>query len=303
MRLLDIIFASRPLLLMQVWTVYLVALGYHQRLSGDSFTWLDLAIMTALTLIFAAAFLINQVYDEESDRINGKLGFLQSGLITRSQMAIYAILATAAAFAIAAAISWLMVGLVAQVTLLGWLYSAPPARFKDRPIAGLLTNAWAHGCLVTVAVMPEMNINNTGLLGWDNPLFFFLAVASIHMLTTIPDRVGDARTGKRTSAVAFGPRFTAIAAVIFMAAAALVAYRSQHAELFFIAGGTSLMHLLAAVTGSPRMILAGTKMPLLALALLAGYFFPVYFLFIVALLFGTRAYYLKRFSMQYPSPA
>jgi hypothetical protein len=33
---------------------------------------------------------------------------------------------------------------------------------------------------------------------------------------------------------------------------------------------------------------------------LAGYFFPVYFLFIVALLIATRIYYRKRFDVIYP---
>ena len=45
------------------------------------------------------------------------------------------------------------------------------------------------------------------------------------------------------------------------------------------------------------------KMPLLALTLLAGYYYPVYLGFVVALLVGTRTYYHRRFGVIYPELA
>jgi hypothetical protein len=49
-------------------------------------------------------------------------------------------------------------------------------------------------------------------------------------------------------------------------------------------------------------VAAAAKLPLLLLTLLAGFFYPGYFLFVVALLFGTRIYYRRRFHIAYPRP-
>ncbi len=300
MKALDYFFAARPLLQLPIWTVYLIALHYHHELSGESFGATDLLLMFGINLLFTGAAYLNQVYDFESDRINRKVGFLQRGFLTRSNLRAGFVIVSIIPMAYAPFISPITMFVFAQFLFLAYTYSAPPLRFKDRPIGGLLANGWGHGFLVAVAIMPDINIHNAGLLGWDNPFYFFLTVGAIYTLTTLPDRVGDAATGKKTPAVALGQTGALLLAILLLALSAPVAYRSG----FELLGGLSLLAVLLALGAlflrSEAALQLAIKMPLLLLTLLAGYFYWGYLLFVVALLLGTRAYYRRRFGIVYP---
>ena len=303
MRALDLFFAARPLLHLPIWTVYLVSLRYHHQLSGEMFGWRDLIMMVGISLLFAGASYINQVYDYESDRINSKLGFLQKGLLTSSQLLTGFTIVSLVAVAVAPLFSWFTFFVFAQLLLLSLIYSAAPLRLKDRPVGGLFANAWAFGFLVAVSVMPDMTIHNAGLLGWDAPFYFFFAVGATYALTTIPDRLGDAATGKRTLAVVLGVTGTMITAILLLLLAALTAIGSRQMLLFFVAAGAAGLVfgvLLLRTESSARL---ASKLPLFVLTLAAGYWYPVYLVFVVALLLATRAYYRWRFQVSYPELA
>lgn len=286
-----------------VWSVYFVSLHYHHRLSHERFLWSDLLILVCLTLTAAGAYYINQVYDYESDERNRKLGFLQNGLVSaKTAMALFIALSVVA-LGTAVLFSLATFAIILFLFVLSYFYSAPPLRLKDHPTGGWLANAFGYGFVIPLSVMPDITFHNAGLLGWDNPFYFFLAVGSIYVLTTLPDREGDMNTGKRTLAVVL-PRGVVISlALAFMLASAWVAYYSGYFALMYISIVSAVPILLCFIIRSPRMELLSAKLPILLLTLLAGYFFPVYFLFIVAIVFGTRIYYRKRFSVTYPELA
>ena len=303
MRLFDFIFAARPMLHIPVWTVYLLCLHYHHELTGESIDYLDLLMLLALNLAFAGAFYINQVFDIESDAINQKLGFIGHGIVSARTMVLAFGVCSMTALLLALWLSSLAFGIMAQIVLLSYAYSAPPWRLKDRPFWSLFANAWTFGFLIPFSVMPDLNLHNAGLLGWDNPFYFLAAVGGITALTMIPDRAGDSLTGKRTVAVVLGTRSTLTIAFILLSTAAYVAFRSQYAPLFYLAGLAAVFVLFAFLFYSERLILVAVKFPLLLMTLLAGFFYPGYLLFLVALVFATRIYYQKRFGILYPSLA
>jgi len=300
MKIVDFFFASRPMLHLPVWSVYLVSLYYHCRLSGDSFRWVDIGMMACLSLLVSGAYYINQIYDFDSDLINKKLGFLQENLIRRREMyfAFFAVSVIAIGFSLL--FSLFTFFLFVQFFLLGYVYSASPFRLKDRPFAGLVINAYSFGWLVPFAVMPDFNMHNAGLLGWDNPLYFFCAVASVHVLTTIPDLKGDMAVGKKTIAVVLKPMLTRVLALVFLILAAFIAYKSGYDWLLYIAVISAVILVISFFVNSESFLLLAAKLPILLLTILAGYFFWGYLLFIVALLILTRIYYKKRFNMVYP---
>jgi 4-hydroxybenzoate polyprenyltransferase len=303
MRALDLFFAARPLLHLPIWTVYLVSLHYHNQLSGELFDWRDLIIMAGISLLFAGASYLNQVYDFESDRINGKLGFLQRGLLTQPQLLTGFTVVSLVAMAVAPLFSWLTFFIFAQLLLLSLIYSAAPLRLKDRPVGGLFTNAWAFGFLVSLSVMPDMTIHNAGLLGWDAPFSLFFAVGATYALTTIPDRLGDAATGKRTLAVVLGVAGTMITAIVLLFLAALTALNSRQMLLLYVAAGAAVLVLGALLLRTEGSVRLAAKLPLFVLTLAAGYWYPAYLVFVVALLLATRAYYRRRFQVSYPEMA
>ncbi len=303
MRTLDWIFAARPMLLVPVWTIYLVALHYHHSLAKETFDLLDVASLSALSLAFAGAYYINQVYDIESDRLNNKVGFLPRGLIRPEAMLAAFVTVSLAGLFVAGGVSFWMLGLVAQIVVLSWSYSAPPVRFKDRPVSGPLANGWAVGLVTSLSVMPRQSLDRLGLLGWDNPVYFFLAVVAVTIITTIPDRDGDSATGKRTLAVHLGARWSLAVAAVCLGAAVAVAWRSGYPALVYAALFALVVSLFALAAPTTRLILLAAKVPIVVLTLMACAFYPFYLLFLVALILGTRIYYHKRFGIVYPTIA
>ena len=158
-----------------IWTVYLVSLLYHNRLSGHVFDWVDLLNMAGISLIFSAASYLNQIHDFDSDLINKKVGFLQRGLLRENSLSMLVVPLAIVALAISAFISFYLLFIYAQFVYLAFTYSVPPLRLKDRPLGGLLANAYGHGLLVTMSVLPNMTVHNAGELGWDSPFYFFFA--------------------------------------------------------------------------------------------------------------------------------
>lgn len=288
-----------------VWTVYLVALHYHHRLSGEQFALDDLLMLLCLTLLSAGAYYINQVYDYHSDLANKKGWFLQRGVVSMRAMTGGFVILSLLSFVggvyfYRAYASPMSLFLFVQLFLLAYAYSAPPLRLKDRPFWGLFANAWGHGFLISFSVMPEINVHNAGLLGWDNPFYFLFAVAGTTCLTTIPDVAGDSLTRKRTIAVQLGRRWTLVIALLFFLLSAWSALRSEHWVLLALSTVSILVAAAALLSQLDWLLLLAVKLPILLLTLLAGWLYPMYFLFIVALFVLTRIYYLKRFGIVYP---
>ncbi|UCD63550.1 MAG: UbiA family prenyltransferase [Candidatus Zixiibacteriota bacterium] len=283
-----------------LWSIYLVSLHYHLKLSGESFQWQDLVILAGTTLLAAAAYYINQVYDVGTDRVNRKLGFLQGNFVSVGGLTALYIALSVAAVAVVAMLSPVTLGIFLAAFVLGYFYSTPPLKLKDRPVAGLVVNAVGIGFMVPVLVMPDASVHNIGLLGWDNPLYFMLAVGSIYLLTTLPDREGDAAAGKRTAAVVLPRMFVLLGALILILLAAYTARRSGHELLSYLALASSALILVNLMLRKAALELAAAKIPILLLTALAGYFFPLYLLIIVAIIFAGRIYYKKRFGVIYP---
>ncbi len=300
MKLLDLVFAARPMLHLPIWSVYLVALFYHQKLSGGRLRWSHVGMLTCLSLLASGAYYLNQVYDYDSDRINRKVGFLQARLLNEKELMTAYLVVSAAAMSCALFYSFLILVILFQFFLFGYVYSTPPLRLKDRPFPGLLANAYTYGFLVPLTVMPQLNLHNAGLLGWDNPVYFFLAVAAVYLLTALPDRKGDKAVGKRTVAVLLNPTAVKLAAFLLMILAAYVAARSRRNVLAYLSLVSSLPTGAALFVRSKTLVLLAAKFPILLLTLLAGYFYPGYLLLIVVLLISCRVYYRRRLNLVYP---
>ncbi len=301
MRSLDYIFAARPMLHLPGWSIFLVALHYHHQLSGESFLWEDFFVLCGITCLTSGAMYLNQIFDKESDTINQKLGYVANGIISEQQMMRAFFLISGVGIAIGYLISFVTAAIFIVAFLLSWLYSAPPIRLKDRPFWGLFANGFSIGFLISVAVMPGLNLHNAGLLGWDNPFYFWLVVSAVYSLTTIPDMTGDAATGKRTIVVVSSPRVAALLAILMYGAASLLAYRSGYLVLAALSLVALILVLPYLMRPSDRYLLFAAKLPILLLSLLAGYLYPGYLIFMIVLILATRLYYKRRFNLNYPS--
>jgi len=303
MKILDYLFASRPMLHLPLWSVYLICLHREHQQTGDSFGAPHLITMICLSLMAAGAFYVNQIFDYESDEINDKLGFLQRDLTSPRGFMIGFLLLSIVGVAVAGLLSWLLLLIFLQGFVFAWVYSSPPLRLKDRPLAGLLADAYCFGFLVPLTVTPQADRYPLSGVEWWTPCYFFLTVAAVHVLTTLPDRRGDRTTGKRTIAVVAGPTAARLSALLLMLASLVVAWRLEWTALVYLSLFASVLILMAALFGSARPDLFAAKAPLLMLTLLAGLPYPIYLVFVVALIIACRIYYRRRFGVVYPKPA
>lgn len=278
-----------------IWTIYLLTL----RLLGRfDFGLPDFLMVAALSLNAAAAYYINQIYDYHSDLINEKLGFLQKGLLDKNQMIAVAVILWSISVIISFWVNWGTGVINIMLIILGLLYSLPPARLKDRPVWGLVANSVGIGVLIPMAAAILTGKFSAHAV-WPC-LYFFLAVAAAHLITIIPDRQGDIQTGKKTLAFYLSDRKIIGWASIFILSAVLPALFMMNFFLIGVCLLTFVLLMTAASLKKSSALLFACKFPIFLLSLLAGYYYPVYLIFLVVLLISTRLYYRRRFGIVYP---
>lgn len=284
------------MLLLPVWSLYLIANNFY--FGPASFDLYGFIALVSLTLLVAGAYYINQIYDYQSDLINKKIGFLQSGKIKKNEMIIVYVTISVISIITGFKISMFLGVVFCSVFILGYIYSAPPLRLKDRPLLGLLSNSFAYGILVPLSI-PGITAK-ADYLTMIMPTCFFIIISAGYLLTIIPDREGDTKTGKKTLAVILSDRSIIAVASILLVFSLLLAWEMDHLFLMIISSVSVLLYTACLITPKRELILLACKLPILLISLLAGYYYPGYLVFLIALLFLTRLYYKKRFGMVYP---
>lgn len=295
MRWLDFFFALRPLVLVPAWSFFILGAGLARADAGAGFPTVRLLL---LSLVLVATYLINQVIDFESDRINDKGYFLQRGIFSRRLYV--AVAAACLASAMGAAVAGGHASrLLGASALLGLAYSIPPLRLAARPGLDLLANGLGYGCLALL-------LGAGDAWAW-TPVWgarlaaCFLAVAAVFLHTTALDLDGDRRTGKRTVGVVLGLARTRAAAAVMATFAAASAAWSAAPQLVVACAVLAIACVAAWLApqrvGSRSVCVGGTAL----FAIVAGTFHPWFLLAIVALTALTRLYYKKRFSLAYPA--
>jgi 4-hydroxybenzoate polyprenyltransferase len=298
MRLVDLFFAMRPLVLVPAWSFFLLGFGMARADLGAESRGFPLARFAALSLVLIGSYLVNQVVDYESDRLNGKGLFLQRGLFTRRS---YVVLASVAILFGLAFSFWRREdpALLAAAAALGLAYSLPPLRLAARPGLDLVANALGYGGIALwLGADGAVHPSGTWLLRFGAST---LAVAAVFLHTTLLDLEGDRRTGKRTSGVVFGEATCRRAALLFALAAGIAA---GFARAPILLGATAIVTglcILAALrpkrASSRSVCVAGTA----AFAAAASVYVPFFLFAILLLAVVTRLYYRRRFALAYPA--
>jgi 4-hydroxybenzoate polyprenyltransferase len=294
---LDYLFIARPVLMPPVWTILL--LGHHRSsLSSASKNSVGIVFLL-ISASIGAVYILNQIHDIDSDRINKKLFFLADGYISLKRAWLETVLLTSIGIIGALIISFPLGILFILGFLFGYLYSAPPSSLKNRHIWGLLSNALGHGSLTFLI---GWSINST--LTLKALLFsapYFLAVGAVYLNTTLPDIEGDGKVGKITLGAKLGIPLATGLSVIFVLSSLFLAWILKDL-VFVLAGALSFpFFLYAALTKRMKQIILSSKMAVLFLTIAAAIFYPWYFILLTFGFLFTRVYYRSRFNMAYPT--
>jgi 4-hydroxybenzoate polyprenyltransferase len=300
----DYIFLLRPMILIPVWTFYL--LGAHHAVSplGRPIARQPFLIgIVSFTALLGAVYIMNQVADRAVDLARNKLFLIPRGIISTTAAWVECVALVAVAFVLGLAFLPLGFSLILALGLaLGAAYSLEPIRLKRRPLVDVLSNAVGNGVLNTLAGWVA---SGAPLHGWIVLAPYPLAVASVHLTTTLGDREADAREGLRTSGVVMGKRLGLMTATVLMgiAAAAAQAVGNRPALIaslvalpFFLVPGRFAREPEA---GADPLLPA--KMATVIFSVAAGFLFPLYLPSLVVLVLLTRLYYRRRFDIDYPA--
>jgi 4-hydroxybenzoate polyprenyltransferase len=296
-KILDHIFVLRLMLIIPVWTVLL--LGFYHSGNGLPFSGKMLWIALAATGLSGAVFILNQIFDIESDRINDKVYFLPKGYVKIGtawvMFTALNILSILVSFLISPTVG--LIGL--SILILGVAYSMPPFVIKDRPWPGFLANAFGHGTLVFL--LGYCALGGKLLPGLIKSLPYFLSVSAVYIGTTLADIEGDKRTGKKTLAVIWGMNRSVYFLVGCYFVSLLAAFYVMDKPFLWAALAVAPFYIWTAIAKHIRSALMALKISIVTLSLASAYYYPVYLIFLLALILFTRIYYDKRFGIKYPS--
>lgn len=297
LKYLDYLFLIRPVLMPPVWTILLLGHARSSQISGEN-NLPGLAVLL-VTFLVGGVYVLNQIFDIESDRLNQKLFFLAKGYISRKSAVVETILLNSLSVIPVFLIS-LQLGLLFLLGMIfGFLYSAPPFSLKNRPFGGLILNALAHGNLAFLIGWSMNRSASPQSLLFSLPYMF--AVAAIYLNTTIPDMEGDRKAGKTTLAVKWGKKNTVVLACCLVAVAMVLSFLVRDIPFLLASSLLFPFFVYSALSNRERQIILATKVSILLLSVAAGIFYPWYFAVLILGFVGTRLYYKARFSLDYPT--
>ena len=314
----DFVFVLRPLIMIPAWSFY--ALGVHLAPGPARVELFSVVVQPGfwcLTALLASAYVVNQIFDQASDRLNGKGLFMTHGVFRTHTMIAIALVCFLGA-------SWLFrrVDAAQQIPLIGamvlaFMYSLPPLRLCSRPWLDLIANAIGYGGLAYAA--GAGGVSGYALQAFLDAYPWMLLVGATFLHTAILDVDGDAAAGKRTTTVAIGivPSAHLAAALALVALSAVLWRFFKHdgsfwsvlvAAISFVACVVACFALRRAekqdaslttatrARASSRTVLAITTV----VALWACMRDPVLLALFVPLALAARFYYRARFYLRYP---
>lgn len=301
-RAADFVFFTRPLLLLVSTTFFFAgaANGLESPLEALTLRFLAAAgpNLLLLVLVIASAFVINQVYDVESDKLNEKNFHIARGLVSRREAIVFSAALGIAALLVALTLPDPARGLGIAGLALGVAYSVPPLRLKARPVADMLANGLGFGLLAFA-------LGWLALLPWGQDLLlraapYTAAMCAIFLNTTISDEAGDRSAGDRTTCVVIGRSAASRAALALLGAAAALAILAGEAPAAVAAVASIPVFIAVAVEPSGRVSVLASQFAGRALFLIVSAVVPPLAAMGGLAYWAGKVYYSRRFGLDYP---
>jgi 4-hydroxybenzoate polyprenyltransferase len=306
-RPLDFVFVLRPALLAPLWIFF----AQGARLAAKRGWWFDTVFvpgavewlgLLSITGILAGAYLLNQIVDVETDRLNNKLFFLPRGIIGIRAAWFELGLVWLVALGVAVWLGGPHIRVSAAALAISVTYSASPVRAKSRAILDIVWNAAGFGLVGALAGFATRPASSSSPLPVLSLLSYAAAVGGVTASTIVLDRDGDRQAGLRTTAVALGGRVTSLVGLLLLTVAVLLGLAAMDP----VAVGGSVVSLALALRAHRRMDRASrvsaNQLGVAAFALGASVFSPYLLVLLVGVVAASRAYYRRRFGFSYPGP-
>ena len=282
---------------MPVW-VFLF-LGYYSAGGARFFvTGYFIYTLACYSFLLAALYVLNQIFDIESDAINKKHLIISEGILPKKEAYMLAIFLFVIALVMAVRLPWHMILFFSLSLLCGVLYSLPPVKLKARPVIDFMVNAIGYGFFNFALGWLTCKPFSSAIIV--NSLPYIFAVAAIFVNTTILDIDGDTKSGYLTTGIFLGKN-RALLLSTFLIACCVIASALARDLICLIPSVLALpLFIIAASKRDPVSVARSIRIGGPLLILMVGILFP-YFLVVCLLVFiFLRLYYKKRFGISYP---
>ncbi len=302
----DYFFLLRPILWVPLWVFVFIGYMYGKRIELFSIT-LGLplkffSVLLSYTLLMSSTYIINQIIDKESDKINEKLFLIPYGIISERVALIIAVILSICSLIWGYFVGKTVLLILYLISLvLGLLYSLPPLQAKGRPFLDILFNALGYGCIafcVGWSITEKLSLHTFTI-----SLGYIILVSAVFINTTIPDIPGDKKSGKITTGVFLGRRLSSILAGATFFLALIYGFFEMDVLILIPSFLGAVFSLLSLWDDSADMIIIklSYRVPALIFVLLVAIKFPVFLILNLFLLIILRKYYKSRFGLDYPS--
>lgn len=301
----DYFYVLRPVLFFPAWTTMMagyLAVWNKTVPEAGHIEWVNtdlLWIGFSSALIMGAGFIINQLQDTETDRINAKLFFLSESIMSRGAALAESAFLLAAGMLLAAGFSFELFVLYLGAVLFFMIgYNYPPFAWKNGVWGSLLANA-GMGVFAFAFGWITLPLSLFDFVRDVLPYLFFNT--AMYLLTTVPDMEGDRRSGKRTMSVAYGLKTTVMFSAVLYAGAVISSFLCGDYNILLPALALSPFYAGLLMRPDRDRTMRTIKFGLFFFSLMIGFYFPLYLFAILLFFIVTRWYYKKRFGIIYPS--
>ncbi len=300
---LDLLFLTRPTILVPVWTF--MFLGYFWA-SGHRFLQIQLVPQKAFWMVFASytflmagSYIVNQISDRETDRLNRKLFLLSEGkvpvylayiwLFLLWGVSLYLLLKIGGVFGILWPISLLM----------GLLYSLPPVKFKGRPFFDLIFNSIGYG--MVNFLVGWITVSPIDRWAFVHSIPYVLLVGAVFLNTTVPDIPGDRLSGEITTGVYLGEKSTTLFALAMITPAIILAVVLKDPFSLIASLFSFPFFLKAFLNPNDLNVKLSYRIGGATLVLMVSLRYILFFAVLIFLFVALKFYYKFRFGLDYPT--
>lgn len=304
---LDYIFVLRPMLFFPGWSTmlagYLISFKskvFHPLILPDQIDYLQVFILIiSFAMMMGSTFVLNQIADKKSDKVNRKLFIISDGYITNKSATVEIVILSLVGLGIGLLINiQVFVFYLFFMLLTGYFYNFKPVQLKNRPWGSLSANALMGWVAFAIGWAANKLISNELIIDSLPYLFFNTA---LYLFTTLPDINGDESAKKNTLAVKYGIKSVILSAFFLFGIGLMIALmlNDYQSLTFYI---LSIPFFIMTITSfEVTNTIKATKFGILFFALSICLKFPVYFLLMVTIFFVTKIYFRYRFNLNYPN--
>lgn len=307
---LDFLMLLRPTLFFSVWVMICIGMYISSILNNTiEMNIVECSLQTftmfiGASLICGSTFIINQLSDVESDRINKKV-FLLNECISLEEALKASKITSLLGFIIILVVDYLLLIPIGIIFLVwGKLYNNENYKWKSYPWLGLAANILCGYLLLVTGMFYNRGVLSFSLILYQSLLYcipFIFAYTSVILLANIPDKQGDKESLKNTFTVIYGVKSTVLLSTI-LCFLSFCCGMYVNEPLSSISSLSALpFFLFALFRGRQKDILRSIRYPIFLLHFYVFTIYPLLFFPIITFYYISKYYYWHRFNVHYPT--